>query len=206
MPLIRSEITIQNYTTEVPRDNCVNVVYHTIGDSLFDPSVDYQNHADQMKTLFSGHATGSGTTFTEYIHRGITVKVYDMTDVKPRPERAVSVYTPTSWSTDAAFGPRQVALCLSYYSTRNLPRQRGRIFIGPLDTVYMTEVPPSGLYNMILDLGHGLFDIGGENVAHVVWSPTGDASHVVSDYWVNNAWDTMRSRLEKESSRVTLHP
>jgi len=59
---------------------------------------------------------------------------------------------------------------------------------------------------MLLDLGHGLFDIGGENVAHVVWSPTRRTTSVVQHYWVNDQWDTTRSRDVKETNRITLAP
>jgi len=206
MPTVRSEITIQNYSTEVPKDNSMNVVHHTIADSGFNPAVDYQNHSNEISTLFSGHNTTTGSTFNQYRGRAVTVKVYDLADPHPRPLRATTHYDPTTFDSDSTLAPRNVALCLSFFATRNLPRQRGRIFIGPVLSSYTGLLPSSILYNMILDLGHGLFDIGGENVAHVVYSPTGATSHVITDYWVNNQWDTMRSRLEKETTRVRLHP
>lgn len=206
MPLIRSEITVQNFNTEVPRDNSVNVVHHTISDTGFNPAVDYQNHADEIKTLFSGNNTTTGHMFNLYKVRGLTVKVYNMADPTPRPTHAVSTYVPTTWTTDTQLGPRNVSLCLSYYAGRNLPRQRGRIFLGPIDSADISLYPNSIIMANLLDLGHGLFDIGGENVAHVVYSVRDAAPHTISNYWVNNRWDTMRSRLEKETSRVTLAP
>ena len=59
---------------------------------------------------------------------------------------------------------------------------------------------------MLCDLGHGLFDIGGENVAHVVHSPTKQTETVVQTYWCNDLWDDMSSREGKELHRTKLSP
>lgn len=206
MPLVRAQVEVINYLGEPVKDNSTNTVFHTIDDSGFNPAVDYQNHANEIRDLFSGQKTGPGHLFVQYIQRGITVKVYDMADPTPRPERAVSTYVPSSYEPDVGLGPRQVALCVSYYATRNLPRLRGRIFIGPIQVGLMTLRPGAGMLTQWIDLGHGLFDIGGENVAHVVYSPTSHSSHVVTNYWCNDVWDTQRSRLEKESTRSVLAP
>ena len=205
MPLIRSQIVQIVRPSDPPRDYCVNAVYHTIAAGGFDPSVDYQNHANEMRDLFGGQATGSGSTFHIYLQRDLIVKVYDMADAKPRPIRATAIYTPAVHES-AALGPREVSVCLSYYGTRNLPRERGRIFIGPIQLSNLAETVPSAIRDELVDLGHGLFDIGGENVAHVVHSPTANTDTVVQNYWCNDLWDTMRSREEKEGARTRLAP
>jgi hypothetical protein len=195
-------------STDVPRDFAVNVVYHTIGDGLFDPAVDYQNHANEMSQLFNGSATGSGSTFKFYSHTQVTVKVYNMADAKPRPIRATSV-AGSSTITAANHLPRVLAITLSYYATVNTPSKRGRIFIGPFNLTDEPSLGPSigsSDQGKIVDLGHGLFDIGGENVAHVVYSEKLATSAVVTDYWCNDVWDVMHSREQKEASRTRLHP
>lgn len=207
MPHVVSQVTCQNFSGEVPADAGVNVVHHTIDDSGFNPSVDYQNHANEVRDLFSFIKTGPGSTFDLYKGKWVTVKVYDMADPKPRPERAVATHTPTTPNSEIAYGPRQVALVLSFYAGRNLPSFRGRIYVGPMTAGNQNSLRPTSInMNEVLDLGHGLFDLGGENVAHVVYSPTHLATHVVTDYWVDDSWDTMRSRLEKPTTRVRLHP
>lgn|ERR1700751_1227862 len=206
MPLIRSEVTVQNYTTEPPKNNSVNTVYHEILDGFFDPSVSYQSHSDEILALFHGSKTGAGSTFKEYKDRALVVKVYDMADAKPRPVHATSSVANSGLGTDAVLGPRQVQLCCSFFAGRNLPHTRGRTFIGPIGNVETALRPSSALMNQLLDFGHGLFDIGGENVSHRVYSETLGTSSVVTNYWVNDVWDTLRGRLEKESTRLTLAP
>lgn len=206
MPLVRSQINVTPAQGDVPKDIITNTVYHDIGDSGFDPSVDYANHATEVCKLFTGRDPTHGS-FTEYDRKYVTVKVYDMADAKPRPVKSEAVWTPATYDLRADLGPRQISLVLAFFASRNLPRTRGRIYIGGIvHTSSNAERPSTTLMTDILDLGHGLFDIGGENVSHRVWSPTGQLSHVVTDYWVNDVWDTQRSRLQKESQRVQVHP
>jgi hypothetical protein len=205
MPTVRAEV-ITHLPGDVPADFATNTVFHTIGDGVFDPSTGYQNHADELKTLFSGADPTHGL-FAQYKFRDIEVKVYDLADPLPRPIRATSTFTPGAPDAPADLGPRQVALVLSFYGTRNLVSQRGHIYIGPLDHGVMDGPTPStDLLGQVLDLGHGLFDIGGENVAHVVRSRKLESNTVVANYWVDNRWDTQRRRLPKASTRVAVAP
>lgn len=202
--LIRADITRIIRAADPPRDYCSNTVYHKDLGSVFDPDTGWQNHANELRDLFAGDAVGSGSTFGFYRGTTITVKVYDMADPKPRPIKATATKAPAFSS--AALAPRLLACCLSYYGGQNLPRHRGRIYIGPFLNAETGETVPSDIQAGLLDLGHGLFDIGGENISHVVHSPTANAETVVSDYWVNDLWDVMHSREEKEQGRVRLHP
>jgi hypothetical protein len=205
VPTVHAQITRQATAADPARDYSVNNVYHTIDDTGFNPSVDYQNHANELKDLFSGHASGSGSSFVLYNTGMLTVKVYDLADPKPRLPKATAIYTPATWAT-SPIGPRQVALVLSYWGVNpDVKTDRGRIYIGPLVSS-AAEFPSTTVMNMLLDLGHGLFDIGGENVAHVVHSHKLNSNTVVSHYWVNDVWDTQRRRLQHEKSRVMLAP
>lgn len=204
MPLVRSQVVRQVRAADPPRDFCVNDVYHTIASGGFNPATDYQNHANEIRDLFAGNDPGSGSGFGFYRGSNLTVKVYDMADPKPRAPRATSV-TGAVFST-AALAPRIIACCLSYRGGQNIPSHRGRIYIGPFLNAEMGENVPSEVFTGLLSLGHGLFDIGGENVAHVVHSPTKNTDTVVQTYWVNDLWDVMHSREEKEASRQTLNP
>lgn len=206
MALIRSQIVQTVRQNDPARDFCVNDVYHTVDNSVVWGGPDYQNHANEIRDLFAGLNTTSGATFQLYADRGLLVKVYNMADPKPRIIRAQAVLTPTSWDT-AALAPRELACCLSYYGTnRGIPSQRGRIYIGPFGHGDALETVSMAVANTLLDLGHGLFDIGGENVAHVVHSPTKQTDTVVQNYWVNDLWDHMSSREEREANRWTLAP
>jgi hypothetical protein len=207
MSILHSQIITQVKQADPSRDYVVSNVWHNVEDTaIWDPSTDYQNHANEIRDLFSGQASGSGSSFTLYVPRGITVKVYEWTDPKPRLPRAIATYTPTSWGTPS-LAPREVACCLSFYATNpSIKTQRGRIYIGPWNMSQLAEFVPTAELNMVLDLGHGLFDIGGENVKHVVHSRKLGSDATVQHYWVNDLWDTMRSRETREGNRVHLTP
>jgi hypothetical protein len=212
MTLIRSEVTIEP-NGAAPQDVAINTVYHTSATDFPFPGVDWQNHADEVRDCFAG-AASSGAGFVYYKGRRITVKCYDMADPKPRPEKAVSIFTPltVNWDTIPKLSPMQVALCLSFYADRNLKSQRGRIFIGPFAGfsasagLILAYAPTTVIQDGVLALGHALFDVGGANVSHVVYSPKHTNVHVITDYWVDDRWDTIRGRLTKPTGRHTLHP
>jgi hypothetical protein len=191
---------------DVPADYCTHTVFHEVGSGIVWGSVDWDNHANELRDLFFGIDTTDGG-FQEYSARKGEVKLYDMGDALPRPIKATATHTPGAPNTADKYGPSQVALVLAFYADRNIKGQRGHIYIGPF-TVGKTgqHIPDAGTMTDVLNLGHGLFDIGGQNVAHVLYSRQHALTHVLSDYWVDNRWDTQRRRLPKPSSRVTLHP
>jgi hypothetical protein len=98
-------------------------------------------------------------------------------------------------------GPRDVALCVSFYADRNLPRQRGRLYIGPIILSLLGERPDATLRDRLLSLADHLNGIGGVNVSWVVHSPTTNTDHDITYAWVNDVWDTMRKRDVKETVR-----
>lgn len=138
------------------------------------------------------------------------VRVYDLADPKPRPERAFEAFVSGSPLAVTNMAPDQVALCLSYYSTRNLPRQRGRIYIGPFalsgTAVNSCLIPPGGPtvnhFNALVALGEAL-----KAITHGTWSvfSSKDGVHHITNGWVDNRWDTQRRRLPKATAR-TLWP
>lgn len=205
MPTVFTEVTT-NIAGEVPADFATNTVWHTIGTNLFDPATGYQSHCDEVARLFAGSDPTHGL-FKQYAGRIVTAKVYDFADPVPRPEKAVSIINPAAPIHENDLGPRQVALVLAFYGQRNLKSQRGHIYIGPLLSTWTSEVmPETGFMQQLIDLGHGLFDIGGEDVAHVIHSRVHNSNVVVANYWVDNRWDTVRKRLPKATNRLTLAP
>jgi hypothetical protein len=176
----------------------------------------YDGHATNVMNAFQ-NGTGSPTSlFGYYAQRKITVKVYDMMDLKPREVRGTAVHTPTTWSS-SPLGPREIAVPLRYYAHRNLVGQRGRMFIGPwvlsllLETV---DTPTIGV--RLLDLAQALAAIGGANtswcmhsdkqdVLNAPGSPGGTsvaAWHDITYAWVNDQWAHMTTREHVELARV----
>lgn len=169
------------------RDRFSNTLYFNVSGSFDDP--DYQNLADDLRDIYAQIPTW--TTGCK-----IEVRAYNMADATPRPEKA---YSTVQRGGTFVVGAAQVALCLSYYADRNLPRQRGRIYGGP----YTPSTPQAvdELTNTLISLGQAFAGLGGLNVDWSIYSPTtGDAMRI-SNIWVDNSWDIIRSRKLPSTKR-----
>lgn len=202
--IARAEIITHPRPTDPPKDYTSNVLYFfadgTIGDA------NYQNLAEAVSNLW--HIDGGlTTTWGPFANRSHEVRVYSMADALPRPIRGQKTYT-AQFPQTGNINPRQIALVLSYYGDRNLPRTRGRIYIGPWDTLEgnIDERPHDNHLAITIDLGHKLQAVNGsttEGWQHCVYSkhtPTSELA--VAHYWVNDVWDTQRRRSPKETKRV----
>jgi len=184
----RTQIVQQPVSTDPSRDYVTNVVWHNAATAT--PTT----HGDAILALFMA---------CPYIYQfafNLWVKVYDHAN----PLHSPPVYTAHhSAGTEPALGPRQVALCLSYFSGLNIKGQRGRIYCGPWGATLLGEYASTAEMNAILAIGSGLKNVGASDTVHVIHHPKTDTWSNVSNYFVNNRWDTMRSRLPKETNRVT---
>lgn len=100
--------------------------------------------------------------------------------------------------------PRELACCLSFYGTRNLPRQRGRLYIPALmigtDTILR---PTPAQQQKVGDLAPIFEGLGGVDVDWCVYSRTENAPHSVTNWFVDNEWDIIRSRGLRGDERLT---
>lgn len=187
--------------SDPPRDVAVNSMYfRTDADGITDPA-HWTALGNKILNGFIGLAGG----FTKYSGRAVTIKLYDWADAKPRPVKAAVSYLPTTWET-SALGPRCVATCLSFYSGRNVPRQRGRIFLGPWNSNDLGEFVNSSLRTQIIGLGTylmaGLTPTGfSETWYPQVHSVTSNNFNPWTNIWTNDTWDVIHSRLPKEVTR-----
>ena len=129
----------------------------------------------------------------------IRVRAYDMSDAIPRLPRGEATGAPID---SGVGGPREVALCLSYYAEVNQPRRRGRMYIGPWHQAAMLERPNATNRGYLATLAEGISGLGGINVQWVQFSPTTGEFHNVTDYWIDDEWDTMRSRGLEGTTRT----
>lgn len=131
----------------------------------------------------------------------VTVKVYD----RANPLHSPPVFTTTPHTgSGITVGPRQVALCLSFYSGLNIRGQRGRIYVGPWPAAGLGEYATAGQMATLITLAGAIQHPGGGDVAHLIWHPKTASWSNVSNYFANNRWDTMRSRLPRETARQTF--
>lgn len=102
--------------------------------------------------------------------------------------------------------PREIALCLSYYTTYNRPRYRGRLF---LPASWLTAVvnvrPTNALQQAVLDFATGVLTKSLPAQANwIVWSDREKKSQGgVTDIWCDDEWDTQRSRGLSATQRKT---
>lgn len=190
MPLVRMIVNVRANAATLAKDAVVNTLYFNVTEDPFDPT-DYQNLVDDLWAVWGQFPWASG--------RQGDIRAYNMSDAQPRPIKAQKLGAfPGSV---AGNGVPQVALCLSYYADRNLPSQRGRIFLGPWSTT--NSRPDSTQMQTALNLAQQLADIGGINVDWSLWSPKRQDHTRISNAWVDNAWDIIRGRRLNGTSRIT---
>ncbi len=192
-----SKVRIQVITrqqTDLAVDHIVNTVH--FDDFNIDPTAgtNWQSLCDQVRDVFVARS-GLPNPY------GCEAVAYNMADAKPRPVKARSAWVKGQASTGQSV-PREVALCLSYFSERNIPRFRGRLYIGPWDFAEPRPLPQA--LTACLALATGLANVGGPDVDWGLWSPTRVAFSKITAGWCDNEWDTIRSRGRKPTSRTTF--
>lgn len=132
----------------------------------------------------------------------IRVTSYDAQGTKPVYPNGEHVINPGLMAVTA--GARELAICLSYFSDRNVARRRGRLYIPAwfLQVATTSQRPPQGIAAMaaLVDLFTGL---GGVDVDWSVFSRVEKGAHAVSDWWYDDEWDVMRSRGLRGTTRTS---
>jgi hypothetical protein len=176
--------------------------------------------ADRIESVLTAFWTtaGSADQVIDYIPAVITaqpvlMKTYDLGTGPPRSpvdERNIDL---------SAFGaattqlPREVACVLSYYAGRqeleppiNGNRRRGRLYIGPLATGAiapgLSGAMEPALRTALAEAALNVRDTT-EDVNWHQLSQTNGTLHPVTGGWVDDAFDTQRSRGREPTSRVT---
>ena len=135
----------------------------------------------------------------------VNVKVYDAS--KPPPSFPIATAS-NPGATPNSQAPREVALCLSYYTTYNRPRYRGRLYLPATWFVTGPSVKPSaGVLTQGLQFASEVLRKSlPSGTVWCVYSTTEKKSQgAVSDCWIDNEWDTVRSRGLRADARQTAH-
>lgn len=185
MALYRASISFQ-MDSAFPRD-AVTINPHFAGDSA-------QALADALKTnLIAVPTIGAAKAFT--------VKIYDALKAPPSFPLATATNGTGFW---ASGFPREVALCLSYYAAFNRPHSRGRLYIpATLIGGGLALRPTQTQMDSVLAF-RNVF-INGLPTGHKwnTYSPTTGASEPVTNCWVDDEWDIVRSRGLRGETRRT---
>jgi hypothetical protein len=188
MPLLRFQVAAQMDST-LPRDSLVNTLH--FNDQGFTSDAD--DLCADLANIFQAGWYGN-----------LCQIVVDAYPIGAPPQYPVGHAEINMGLSPASSAPREVAVCLSYYSERNLPRQRGRIYlaVGGTSSFATTPRPDTALRQKALDLAQDFSDLGGIDVDWQAYSPTDGEGRNVTNAWVDDEWDTMRSRGLRASSRL----
>lgn len=184
MSIFRAQIGFP-FDTDFPRD-VITLNPHFNGD-------DAQALAVALKAnLIARAEIGAATPFT--------IKVYDAK--KPPPSYPLAVASQGTGHAPSS-APREVAVCLSYYGGYNRPQFRGRIYI-PMSLIpgglglHPTGTQQSSVGSWANTFGKNL----PQGAFWTLYSRKRGADAQVTNWWVDNEWDTIRSRGLRPESRI----
>lgn len=182
MAVYRAQISFP-CDSALPRDE-MSITPHYTGDN---PSA----IANWLKANLQAHSAVGIKPFK--------VKVYDAMAAPPSYPLAVAEQTGTPIATGA---PREVSLCLSYYSTYNRPSWRGRLYLPFFMLGGSAGLRPSlAQRDAALAFHTALHDNRPTGTAWVVFSRKHRETHSITNLWVDDEWDVQRSRGMKGTVR-----
>lgn len=180
--------------TAFPRDRVmINPHFNNVGGPLTDSDTDQlcEDLADALVAYVQGT-------------REISVKAYDAQGTVPVFPTGNAIRNVGAFPASSA--PRELACCLSFYSGQNVPRRRGRLFV-PVFLVgagVTHGVRPGGaLIAKVGQLAQIMQDLGGADIDWSVFSRVDDTARAVTNWWVDDEWDAMRSRGLRPETRTT---
>lgn len=136
----------------------------------------------------------------------LTVSAYNIQGAKPN-------YPLATTKLDEGGGPiplscpPELAICLSFYASVNQPRKRGRLYVpsmvaGVAASDCQSKIP-AAKRTTVAGLVPIFAGLGGSNVDWIVWSHANGSASKVTNWWVDDAWDVIRSRGIKSTARDT---
>lgn len=106
----------------------------------------------------------------------------------------------------AASAPREVAICLSFRGPRNIPSERGRVYLAPylMHSTALMGRPDTAQRLIALEMATAVSALGGADVDWGVYSPTKNTFVKTEVAWVDDEWDTVRSRGLRATTRSQI--
>lgn len=154
------------------------------------------------------------TNLSDVIQRGpgaMKINVYGLAQAPPRAPFEYEFDLPVV-DTGTPY-PAEVAVCASFYSERNLPRNRGRVYVGPLRSAVSQEETTTGrvrvsdafmgvLRDSMQRLAADSATTGEGRPRWCVLSLADQALKPVTNGWVDDAFDIQRRRGEQATNRT----
>lgn len=137
----------------------------------------------------------------------VDVKLYD---AEQHPAGAPDGQKKSGTTSISSNGPREVALCLSFFAGTNEKRKRGRLYI-PHNWIFRKDtsptapgVRPSATARTAAAALVPIFtSLGGVDVDWVVYSRADAAARTVTNWYVDDEWDIQRRRGDRPTTRLT---
>lgn len=204
MVALKAQVTIP-YFSAIPTDVAVNVWSFEIAD---DTTPNFEQIGAFLNTFYSALVSYMSPLLDT---ENATVKGYVRTDAEPQTPRLSGPLVLGASGTGDPL-PEEVAVCLSFkgsLTSGQVPaRRRGRIFLGPLRGP-VVQVGASSRAEVANGFAEDIEDaVTAANAElttagnfHTIWSQTNEENVTVTDYWVDNAFDTQRKRGRAPTSR-----
>lgn len=138
-----------------------------------------------------------------------TIKFYDRSDPTPRAPRYEETWNFAAAPSGNAL-PTECSLCVSFQANQvsGIPqaRRRGRVFMGPLNSNLnaATGRPTAGLVTAGVTFGSSILasSVAAADWEWVVWSTVNNAPYIITNGWVDDEFDTQRSRGRDATART----
>lgn len=164
----------------------------------------------------AGLATALATNMATYMRTTISgyVRIYleDFNKAAPHPPLATASFGTTGQFLPAN-GPREIALCLSYYALQNTKRYRGRLYIPRAWTSQHPATPPglpaerptASEMQYAMDFATVVLKPGIQpaGMSWCVASHVDKVYRLVTQYWCDDEWDIQRRRGLRGVTRNT---
>lgn len=213
----------------LPKDQFVNVFNFNTSGAL---TADFLATVAFKVIDFWITAGSTGTALAVLLSPNISprqgkLKLYDRSAAIPRAPIASATFTIPAASSGGAL-PEQIALCLSYFTDRNIKSHRGRIYVGPLAVAALNTSNARPFANTLLKLKDAAVRLATDGVpaaaaavlasigastgisttpeaAGVRWalySPTLGTSVAINAGWIDDEWDGQSRRRVEATSRT----
>jgi hypothetical protein len=225
-----TEVIVEAYlqsSTGLPKDRFINV-WHFLDTTGAAPVDVCRTGMAKIADFFTGASGISGVgnvgqNLQSFSTNTMHMIGYDFAAATPRPEIAIGQFTFAPATNDNL--PEEIALCLSYYTDRNLASKRGRLYIGPfnvqvLDTTGEPPRPATTATRAMQAGGIRLVAIGtpvvlpptllvtpagstNTSTAWALYSPKLGTFAAIQHGWVDNEWDGQSRRRVEASTRLS---